>query len=886
MSKSKGSPAQPGDGRPVRPRRAQGAPDAARDHHPVHPVQVKTNLFRVGVHDPVRHVHVLEITPPVEGDALREDLLSTLLARHHVSPFLLKGNKVYLVQAQPELRDTVTPRESPTSYTLTLRYEEAADLTQDARVRNDTLAGILHAAGLEPVGRNYCTPPEATQSTPASTSSKPARPTKAANSSSLAGFLPSRTFRTEGLEVVRGLSAAVHPSRILLPGRPETSRVSKTGTRRPSTGSLLLELDIIARVLHATPASTIVRTLRKKGWTNARIGKFFHGRVIRTNYNGRTYRVDGLDFTRGPMSTFKMTRGPHAGEDITLQAYAQRRYGVQVTEADQPVLFTRAGDCRLEFLPELCSLTGLNARQRTNYRFMRELARVTNVEPGTRGEALERVAASPALQERFHQWGLDLDPRMLDVTGVRLPPRAIQCGKNKRLKVHPARCNWQAGLNRARVWEPRALNKWALLYPAKDLSREKANRLAGDMQAAGRAVGMRVSRPKLVPVQDFRAKSQELTSLVKPGGKLRDREFALTVSPTEDKRLYGFLKRAFLAPGQHGGLGIPHQNALLSTVTQKRHREAILRNLMRQVNAKLGADPHGLGGTAWVVNPAPLPPGTMVIGLDVTHSPDPRRPSVAGFAATLDQTGTHYFATPLPAQPHGKEIVDARDAPLARATREALQAYHALNNTYPARLVVYRDGVGWTNFERVKARELAQVEAACRAASPDPVKICILNVHKRVRRRFLARGKDGRFRNPRPGVTCPASPAEFRGKADDARDESHEDNDGRIETETDSADDNENDNDKRSLPQFFLVSHDAPVGTVKPTHYVVLHNETALARAALQELTFALCHLNQNWPGTTRVPAPVEYAHKTAFLCGQTRLQQVARGILNTNFFL
>ena len=38
----------------------------------------------------------------------------------------------------------------------------------------------------------------------------------------------------------------------------------------------------------------------------------------------------------------------------------------------------------------------------------------------------------------------------------------------------------------------------------------------------------------------------------------------------------------------------------------------------------------------------------------------------------------------------------------------------------------------------------------------------------------------------------------------------------------------------------------------------------------VHELTFKLTHLYYNLPGTVRVPAPVQYAHKLASLIGES----------------
>ena len=51
-------------------------------------------------------------------------------------------------------------------------------------------------------------------------------------------------------------------------------------------------------------------------------------------------------------------------------------------------------------------------------------------------------------------------------------------------------------------------------------------------------------------------------------------------------------------------------------------------------------------------------------------------------------------------------------------------------------------------------------------------------------------------------------------------------------------------------------------GTVNPTSYNVLEDTSGLNPERLQKLTYKLTHLYYNWPGTVRVPAPCQYAHK------------------------
>ena len=69
---------------------------------------------------------------------------------------------------------------------------------------------------------------------------------------------------------------------------------------------------------------------------------------------------------------------------------------------------------------------------------------------------------------------------------------------------------------------------------------------------------------------------------------------------------------------------------------------------------------------------------------------------------------------------------------------------------------------------------------------------------------------------------------------------------------------------------FFIVSQSVRQGTVTPTHYNVICNNTGFTASIFQSLTWKLCHLYYNWPGTIRVPAPCQYAHKLAYLVGDS----------------
>ncbi len=85
---------------------------------------------------------------------------------------------------------------------------------------------------------------------------------------------------------------------------------------------------------------------------------------------------------------------------------------------------------------------------------------------------------------------------------------------------------------------------------------------------------------------------------------------------------------------------------------------------------------------------------------------------------------------------------------------------------------------------------------------------------------------------------------------------------------------------------FYMVPQAVRQGTVTPVSYNVIVDESGLSADQLQRLTFKLCHLYFNWQGTIRVPAPCQYAHKLAFLVGQSLHLQADDALAASLYFL
>jgi len=63
---------------------------------------------------------------------------------------------------------------------------------------------------------------------------------------------------------------------------------------------------------------------------------------------------------------------------------------------------------------------------------------------------------------------------------------------------------------------------------------------------------------------------------------------------------------------------------------------------------------------------------------------------------------------------------------------------------------------------------------------------------------------------------------------------------------------------------FYLQAHAGIQGTTRPVHYHVLADENQFGADAVQNLTFALCHLYCRCTRSVSLVPPVYYAHLAA----------------------
>ncbi|KAI0850636.1 Piwi-domain-containing protein [Daldinia vernicosa] len=308
--------------------------------------------------------------------------------------------------------------------------------------------------------------------------------------------------------------------------------------------------------------------------------------------------------------------------------------------------------------------------------------------------------------------------------------------------------------------------------------------------------------------------------------RAKDVDFFLVILHSKNSLTYNYVKRL-------GDIecGVPTICLVKNTLIAKpgdddigRHIRNFSGNLALKLNLKFSnnnqiVDPKNLSS---ILNPK----DTMIVGIDVTHSPVPDQPSIAGMVASVDGNlgqwpGVlrHQGEPRVEMVTHLQEMLETR-----------LKLWSSRNKCYPKNILVYRDGVSEGQYKLVIKEELPKLKAACtRLCNPTAMpKLTIVVVGKRHHTRFYAGDNKG---NPSPGTVV-----------------------DRGITEALNWD-------------FFLQSHKPIIGTVRPAHYFVVHDEIfrdkfkgAEAANMLETFTHSLCYIFGRSTGPVSICTPAYYA--------------------------
>ncbi|XP_078598436.1 piwi-like protein 1 [Branchiostoma floridae x Branchiostoma japonicum] len=557
------------------------------------------------------------------------------------------------------------------------------------------------------------------------------------------------------------------------------------------------------------------------------------GLIVLTRYNNRTYRIDEISWDARPTDKFKMKDGT----EMTYVEYYAKKYSKTLTDMNQPMLVSRpkkkmqkgGEEGVLHILPELCSLTGFTEEMRANFTVMRDLSTHTRLSPGDRNNSLHEfiktLNSNEKVQKDMKGWGLSFDKTLLKLEGRVMPPEKI-FQNTVTYSYKPQEADWSREMRGKQLMSSKPMKNWLLLFTARDSGIAQAFKQTLVMVAS--PMGMNINEPVMCELKDDRPESYLQTMREQMNDKT---QMVVCIVSNNRKDRYDAIKKFCCVDRP-----VPSQVIVSRTLSKKQMLMSVCTKVALQMNCKLG-------GELWALE-IPIK-NLMVVGINCYQDSLTKGQSVGGVIASINSSLTRWYSR-CTFQRSSQELIDG----LKVCLQAALKKYQQLNMNLPEHVILYRDGVARGQLDAVVGQEIPQVIDTFTTFGVDYTpKVTWIVVNKHVNTRFFEEAGGG-LQNPCPGTV--------------------------VDSEV-------------TRPQwydFFLVSGTVRQGTVTPCHYNVVWDTSGLKPDHMQRLTYKLCHLYYNWPGTIRVPAPCQYAHKLAFLVGQSIHTAPSENLADCLYFL
>ncbi|XP_037115295.1 piwi-like protein 1 [Syngnathus acus] len=582
--------------------------------------------------------------------------------------------------------------------------------------------------------------------------------------------------------------------------------------------SVMLCTDVSHKVLRSETVLDFMENLRQKcGSQNFSdiCAKELVGLIVLTKYNNKTYRIDDIAWDQTPFNTFK--RGD---KDTSFKDYYKNQYGLEITDCNQVLLVshvkrvapgqTPAGPALL--IPELCYFTGLTDKMRADYTIMKDLSAHTKLGPEQRAERLLRFSSTlnndTEASGELTKWGLNFDKQLLKLTGRVLPPERL-FQQSRSYGYNPRTADWSKEMRGLPVIHSPPLQNWLLLY-----ARQKSREAQGLLETLYKvAAPLKIALQKAVMIE-YEDHPESLLRTLQHNVRA-ETQMVVVILSSNRKDKYDCVKKYLCVD-----CPTPSQCVVARTISRPQALMTIATKIVLQMACKIG-------GELWSVE-IPLKQ-LMVVGVDCYHDIAAGKRSIGALVASLNQNMTRWYSK-VKLQSRGQEIMDG----LKMAFAGALKDYYKFNKCFPSRIVVYRDGVGDGQLHTIVNYEVAQIVESIKSIGQDYMpKLSVVVVKKRINCRLFEHS-NGNVLNPPPGTV--------------------------VDSEV----------TRPEWYDFYIISQAVTFGSVSPTHYNVVYDTSGLKPDHMQRLTYKLCHMYYNWQGIIAVPAPCQYAHKLAFLVGQS----------------
>ncbi|XP_008778689.1 protein argonaute 4B-like [Phoenix dactylifera] len=520
--------------------------------------------------------------------------------------------------------------------------------------------------------------------------------------------------------------------------------------------------------------------------------------------------------------------------EITVYEYFVKYRNIEPRySADLPCINVGKPKRPTYFPMELCTLVSLQRYTKALTNLQRaSLVEKSRQKPKERMDVLARALnynnynADPMLRA----CGISINTHFTQVNGRVLPAPKLKVGNGEYFTPMKGRWNF----NNKKLIEPTTLNEWAVVNFS---ARCDIRNLIRGLTKCGSIKGINIDRPSDVFEENPSMRRAPPATRVEDmfermKRKFRDApQFLLCLLPErKNSDVYGPWKRRCLSE-----YGIVTQ-----CIAPTRVNDQYLTNVLLKINAKLGGVNSLLQVEDSQIIPLVSTIPTIIFGMDVSHGSPGRSdvPSVAAVVSSRQWPCISRYRASVRTQLPKVEMIDNLFKPTQSGAddgiiRELLiEFYISSAQRKPDHIIIFRDGVSEPQFNQVLNIELDQIIKACKFLDEQwSPKFTVIIAQKNHHTRFFR--ANNTQENVPPGTVVDNKVCHPRNY------------------------------------DFYMCSHAGMIGTTRPTHYHVLHDEIGFSADDLQELVHSLSYVYQRSASAISGVAPISYAHLAAAQMGQ-----------------
>ena len=535
-------------------------------------------------------------------------------------------------------------------------------------------------------------------------------------------------------------------------------------------------------------------------------------------FEKKKYKINEILFDKTPQNQTIYIDG----KSINLYDYYSKKYNFKIKEMNQPLILNiKKGpqDKKLNayYIPELCTFSGLDEKEQQDQYFMKELSKITKIDPPTRiyqtNKILELLSDPSkkdknllSAKEKSDLYGIEVKFPKEFFIGYLMKETRLIAGANKKIyakdKIFP-------------VLNKQNMEKWICFYEKSNYN--DADTLFKCLSKASKAYGIDINEPLWIEMNDNSTAKDWKDTADDYFDENKGSEYSFAIFLLgKNTLIYNELKKHSLC-----------NNGYVSQIVKAKALKSkgilsICSKILLQINAKLGGVSYKT-----VIDKNIKERKLMVVGVDSSHF---RKHTGIAMVSTIDDSFADFYNKEQIIQ---EDKIEQIQFCISSFLEEAIPKYEKKNGEKPKSIIIYRQGVS-DNIKDALKVEIKQIEQVCKNNS---ILFYYILVNTKSTFKFFEISQN-QFCNPSAGLL--------------------------VTDEVTS----------RNQFEFFIQPQQVTGGSATPTKFHVAYGNMDFPEI-IPKFTYDLCHIYSNWQGTVRIPNVIKAAEKLSKMTVKTTQKEL-----------